>query len=152
MNIWCNLDPLIHLVISVLKETQADTDTEWHNNFINKQRSRKIGGKKDLDRLKLTIQSYNYYKNHQNLLQYLKTICCHNSGEKQFKCLYWAMANERLILTFLRTYVIVLMLWTFNECVQYYFYNLNIVDYRNTVEIWHQCYYKSIITYHHLCL
>jgi len=45
------------------------------------------------------------------------------------------MANERLILTFLRTYVIVLMLWTFNECVQYYFYNLNIVDYRNTVEI-----------------
>jgi len=38
--------------------------------------------KKDLDRINLTIQSYNDYKNHQNVIQYLKNISCHYKGGK----------------------------------------------------------------------
>lgn len=38
--------------------------------------------KKDLDRINLTIQSYNDNKNHQNVIQYLKKISCHYRGKK----------------------------------------------------------------------
>jgi len=51
--------------------------------------------KKDSNRIKLNIQSHNDYKNYENVLQYLKTI-----GEG-------------------KNINVILILWTFNECVEW---------------------------------
>ncbi|XP_060836374.1 uncharacterized protein LOC132919039, partial [Rhopalosiphum padi] len=54
-----NTHPPIHLVISILKETQAETETIISS--INKGREKSVA-KKDLDRINLTIQmSLNIY-------------------------------------------------------------------------------------------
>lgn len=64
-----NTHPSIYLVISILKETQVETETIISS--INKSREKSVA-KKDLDRINLTNQSYNDYKNYQNVIQYLK--------------------------------------------------------------------------------
>ena len=74
-----NIHPPIHLVISVLKETQRETETIILS--INKGREKSVA-KKDLHRIYLTIQSYNNYKNHQNVIQYLKKNQLSLQGEK----------------------------------------------------------------------
>lgn len=63
--------PPTHVVISVLKETQAQTLTiinSIKNNVHNPM------AKKDRSKIELTIQSYNDYKIHKDIILYLRKI------------------------------------------------------------------------------
>jgi hypothetical protein len=62
-----------------LKETHGETETIISS--VNRGREKSVA-KKDLDKIKQTIQNYNDYKNHQNMIQYLKKISCHFRGKK----------------------------------------------------------------------
>ena len=70
--------PSVHVVISILKETQEETCTKIQSVF--KGRIKKMDNS-DLNRIKEAMKEYNKYKIHKNIITYLSKIC-YISGTK----------------------------------------------------------------------